>query len=762
MKLFKLKHRILIPLMIAMSILLFSFAYTLQRFHRGYIVNNVMNNIQSVNDLFTMQIENDAYLMSAVLKVLSEDNQIKKALIQKDQTKLFNHTKSLFEELKQKYRITHFYFTGTDRINILRVHNPDRYGDKIERFTTLSAKKTGKLCYGIELGPLGTFTLRAVMPWYDGNKLIGFVELGEEIDHVTQKLHKILGLDIYVLIEKKYLNRIKWEEGMKMLGHDTNWDRFPSVVMIGQTSNNFPDKLTSIFAHKDVDAGITDIEMTYNNRHYRSRFFPAIDAGNRRVGTTVVLRDITDITMHHDLTIAMVSAICMLMALILFVIFYKFLERIEKQIESANIELLRINTAVENTSDAIVLTDISGKVVYSNKSFLNLSGYTAKELNENGGISRLYTGNNMSEEVFQAIAKGNSWKGEVKIKTRNNGILNVLLRADHISDEKGGIIDLMFIYTDITESKKCEIAIIENEEKFRTIASMAQDAVIMMDNNGEVSFWNSAAQNILGYTSDEALGENLHKLIAPKKYFEAHLKGFDAFKHSGKGDAVGKTLELQAIRKGGEEFPVELSLSSVKLEGKWHAVGILRDITGRKRLEEELKNLSYRDGLTGVANRRRLDEVLEFEWKRMMRESKPISMILSDIDYFKAYNDTYGHQKGDECLKKVANTLKIDVKRPADLVARYGGEEFAVLLPGIDAKSAGLIAEKMRSKIEALGINHSGSQVCNVVTMSFGASSIIPSSDTNISDLLKTADYALYKAKKEGRNKVEIYGSNDL
>lgn len=762
MKFFKLRHRILIPLMITMSILLISFAYTLQRFHSDYIVNNVMNNIQSVNALFTLQIESDANLMSALLNVLSKDKQIKKALIQRDQTKLFNYTKSLFEELNKKYRITHFYFTGPDRINILRVHNPDRYGDKIERFTTLNAEKTGKLFYGIELGPLGTFTLRSVMPWYEGKKLIGFVELGEEIDHITQKLHIILGLDIYVLIEKKYLNRINWEEGMKMLGRDANWDRFPSVVMIGQTSKHFPDKLTSIFAQKDVNAGITDIEMTDNNRHYRSKFFPAIDAGNRRVGTTVVLRDITDITIHHNLTIAIVSVICMLLALVLFVTFFKFLGRIEKQIENANIELLRINKAVENTSDAIMLTNISGKVVYSNKSFLDLSGYTAKELNENGGISILYTDDNISEEVFQSIAKGNSWKGEVKIKTRNNGILNILLRADHISNEKGNIIDLMFIYTDITESKKCEIAIIENEEKFRTIASMAQDAVIMMDNNGKISFWNAAAKKILGYTSDEVIGKNLHKLIAPQKYHEAHLKGFGGFKHSGKGDAVGKTLELQAIRKGGEEFPVELSLSSVKLEEKWHAVGIIRDITDRKRLEEELKKLSYLDGLTGVANRRRLDEVLEFEWKRMMRESKPVSMIMSDIDYFKAYNDTYGHQKGDECLKKVATTLKIVVKRPADLVARYGGEEFVILLPGVDIKGAGLIAEKMRLKIEALGINHSGSQACNVVTMSFGVSSIVPTANTNSAELLETADYALYKAKKEGRNKVEIYGSKDL
>ena len=116
----------------------------------------------------------------------------------------------LFDRFHSDHRVTHFYFTGPDRVNILRVHKTDKHGDKIDRFTTLEAEKTGKHYYGIELGSLGTFTLRTVAPWYDGEQLIGYVELGEEIEHITQKLHDILDIEIYVLIEKQFLYRRNW------------------------------------------------------------------------------------------------------------------------------------------------------------------------------------------------------------------------------------------------------------------------------------------------------------------------------------------------------------------------------------------------------------------------------------------------------------------------------------------------------------------------------------------------------------------------
>lgn len=175
-----------------------------------------------------------------------------------------------------------------------------------------------------------------------------------------------------------------------------------------------------------------------------------------------------------------------------------------------------------------------------------------------------------------------------------------------------------------------------------------------------------------------------------------------------------------------------------------------------EKANEELRRIATIDGLTGVANRRRFDEYLKREWRRMIREQQIISLILCDIDYFKFYNDHYGHQQGDRCLQQVAQALKQTVKRPADLVARYGGEEFAVILPRTSAKGAICVAESAKNAVQQLEIKHTGSQVSQVVSLSLGVASINPSLQLSEDTLVKAADLALYEAKKRGRNRAVL------
>ncbi len=198
---------------------------------------------------------------------------------------------------------------------------------------------------------------------------------------------------------------------------------------------------------------------------------------------------------------------------------------------------------------------------------------------------------------------------------------------------------------------------------------------------------------------------------------------------------------------------------AVKL-GDGFAVTV-RDITDRKRMElelqaanQQLQLLANIDGLTHIANRRRFDGYLAQEWQRHCREQKPLALILADIDYFKAYNDLYGHQQGDDCLQKVAHTLVDIAKRITDLVARYGGEEFVVVLPNTDQQDALAMAENMIGAIAALAIPHEGSSVSNYVTISIGVSSIIPMPEDTIEKIISKADQALYSAKSQGRNRA--------
>ena len=171
----------------------------------------------------------------------------------------------------------------------------------------------------------------------------------------------------------------------------------------------------------------------------------------------------------------------------------------------------------------------------------------------------------------------------------------------------------------------------------------------------------------------------------------------------------------------------------------------------------ELERLSCSDGLTGILNRRSFDNYLHKEWLRASREKKEIALLMMDIDYFKAFNDHYGHQGGDACLCKVARELSENVRRPSDIVARYGGEEFVVVLPDSTLEGAAIIAEVLREKIQALNIEHDFSPVARCVTISLGVASIVPSNETTAEMLIKFADEALYHAKAAGRNRHSVY-----
>ncbi len=174
-----------------------------------------------------------------------------------------------------------------------------------------------------------------------------------------------------------------------------------------------------------------------------------------------------------------------------------------------------------------------------------------------------------------------------------------------------------------------------------------------------------------------------------------------------------------------------------------------------------LQQMSQIDPLTGVANRRRLEEALDLEWRRLGRSGQPLSILLCDVDRFKDYNDSLGHLAGDRCLQRIAGLLRDSVQRAGDLVARYGGEEFLVVLSGTDAAGAVTLAEQARRQLAALELEHPSSPVAPVVTLSIGVASIVPTGEPAPAPLIATADRALYRAKQEGRNRVVSSDAED-
>lgn len=221
----------------------------------------------------------------------------------------------------------------------------------------------------------------------------------------------------------------------------------------------------------------------------------------------------------------------------------------------------------------------------------------------------------------------------------------------------------------------------------------------------------------------------------------------------------------RGIEVGGDDYLIK-PVTEVVLRAKVRAMQRIAQmrfslLVLTRKLDEanqELQRLSATDGLTGIANRRRFDESLSREWARAVREGAPLALLLLDVDYFKLYNDNYGHQAGDDVLHTIASTLASGLHRPTDLVARYGGEEFVVLLPGTDQSGALQVAEGLRAAVESLAIEHVYSHASHIVTVSTGLACCVPTMGDELGHqgLVRAADRALYQAKEQGRNRVSV------
>ena len=326
---------------------------------------------------------------------------------------------------------------------------------------------------------------------------------------------------------------------------------------------------------------------------------------------------------------------------------------------------------------------------------------------------------------------------------------------------------LGFLFSrEMARRARAEQAMRASEAQYRLLAENATDVIARFGPDLSCTYVSPSCRVMLGYEAWEVSGPLAAHIIHPDDRRDvADL--VRAARSKGQNCAV----TYRMLRKGGGTVWIEGHYSYMSSDDGFAVV--LRDITARKNAEDELEaahaeltRVAATDALTGIANRRRFDEVLAQEWRRAARDEHALTLLLLDVDRFKLFNDRYGHQQGDVCLQAVAQAVAGSAMRPADLVARYGGEEIAVLLPDTEGANAALVGERVRSAIEALGISHEGNEAHGgVVTASIGVATVIPpradqSNVTTISSpssLVAAADLMLYEAKRNGRNRVALF-----
>jgi len=308
----------------------------------------------------------------------------------------------------------------------------------------------------------------------------------------------------------------------------------------------------------------------------------------------------------------------------------------------------------------------------------------------------------------------------------------------------------------ISESNQRQLHAERISMELEQVFCAVTDALWVLDDDGSVIRANEAMLQLLDRPRLDVIGKNGHLLLQN----EICEKDSCPLKTKNLLDKV--EADIQVTGKDGQlQYYILTAAPLTTIVGSAGTVCQFKNITDRKQAEEKLTQLNKAleqmalvDGLTQIANRRHFDDTLAKEWKRLARNKKPLSLLLADIDFFKKYNDHYGHQTGDECLRQVGKALAGTVLRPADLVARYGGEEFVLLLPESTPEGALSVGRKVVETIHQLGIEHAASSVSPSVTISMGVATLIPDQDHSPEQLIELADQALYQSKEAGRNRI--------
>lgn len=648
--------------------------------HRHYLHDSFHNNITELNHDMEILLNEQSSALSLAIKPIANDPSVLKALRERDSNTLLMQWQEVFAKMKAENSLTHFYFLDKNRVCLLRVHNPGKKGDVINRFTALEAEWTRKRSSGIELGPMGTLTLRVVLPVIVDNELIGYIELGKEIEDVLHELHFHSYNHLAVVLHKEGLKRSDWEEGMRLLSREGDWDLLKKDVLIYSSLENIPHPLIVMMNHRlemQHRDETVDEEIYAEGNSYRASMVKLQDVSGKEVGDLFIINNVTNENVEFfDATMigAMVGFL-MITAVMAFV--YLLLRRTDEGIKKQQNYLYesqqRLEQLARHSRSIAWEVDAEGKYTYVSNVVYEVLGYTSEELIGTYfyDLHPLSGRDAFQKAAFEVFARRESFSNlKNQAVTKDGIIIWLMTNGIPILAPDGKLLGYRGNDTDITAWQKAEDAIIESRNLLNTIIDTIPIRV----------FWKSKTLRYLGcntlFAHDVGL-ESPQELIGKDDYQMTWAPQADLYREDDR--SVMESGESKLFYEERQTTPTGenmwLSTSKVPLKNSaGEIIGILgtyEDITPQKEMQLNL-----------LLNAKMLNDAQHFahmgSWSLDLKENRLVwseevyRIFEVDSEYSEANYETFLNRiyPEDRDLVNSAYMTSLSTKQPYEVTHR--------------------------------------------------------------------------------------------
>jgi PAS domain S-box-containing protein len=598
-------QRLLPPIATILVLLMAGVGALLWQQHRQGIDREIASDISDVYGEMHMAIDQEYSILGALAQPVAANPSVQKALRERDADRLLADWQPVFETLRQERHLSHFYFLDANRICLMRIHNPKQHGELVNHSMILDAKRTGEVSSGIELGSRGNLALRTVQPVFEGGMLVGYVELGKEIGDVLQTLHLRSAIQLAVLIRKEFLDRQAWEDGMRLLGHQPDWDRLPRSVVIYSSQKRLPDTLVSLGDQTAGEhaQGKTN-RKTDDGKDWIVSSMPLRDSLGKEIGDLLIMRNISAENSVFTYLFILGGTVCAVLLTLMLCFLYVLLRRTDSGIRAQQEELRKSeaqkNGILNGISTNIALLDKELKILWANRA-------AAKSVNKQpedmvGHTCYSFWGNSTEPcencPAFKAIQTG---KPEHKVVHTPDGRIWDE-EAEPLFDTSGNVTAVIEIAQDITEQQQAEATLRDSEKRFSSLVAQSPLSIQILDVSGKTVQVNRAFEDLWGISFGQMRDYNILKdeqfrdigLVSYlEKAFSGNLSDFPPAEFTPRlGALVGHKRIVQAFA-----YPIKDESGAVKEVTLMH-----RDITKQRTAElHRDKQLLFARALNEIA-----------------------------------------------------------------------------------------------------------------------------------------------------------------